>query len=162
VPVFYRASSGKHFAQKLGGLLDTLPGIERVSGRIGGDELSDVELSFAEHVVGLKDQLFLLKQSLDTSVTDDLQRAREQAAETYQRYGEFVNYRRMLDLEGVDGPSEVTLIGDEAEIVEQLRAYAASGATDFLASIFPVGEDEDASVTRSMALVKSLVGKVGV
>ena len=94
-------------------------------------------------------------------LTDDPQRTREQAAKTYQRYGELVNYRRMLDLEGVEGPSEVALIGNEAEVAEQLRAYAAAGATDFLASIFPVGEDEDSSLARSMALLKSLVGKVG-
>lgn len=94
------------------------------------------------------------------AVTDDPQRAREQAAKTYQRYGELVNYRRMLDIEGVEGPSEVALIGNEAAVAEQLRDYADAGATDFLASIFPVGEDEDASLARSMSLLKSLVGKV--
>ncbi len=95
------------------------------------------------------------------AVTDNPHEAREQAAKTYQRYGELVNYRRMLDLEGVEGPSEVALIGNEAEVEEQLQAYAAAGATDFLASIFPVGEDEDSSLARSMALLKSLVGKIG-
>ena len=94
------------------------------------------------------------------AVTDDPQRARAQAAKTYQRYGELVNYRRMLDLEGVEGPSEVALIGNEEEVADQVREYAAAGATDFLASIFPEGDDEDASLARSMALLKSLVGKV--
>ena len=42
----------------------------------------------------------------------------------------------MLDLEGGEGPSEVALIGNEAEVEQQLRAYADAGATDFLASIF--------------------------
>jgi 5,10-methylenetetrahydromethanopterin reductase len=98
------------------------------------------------------------------AVTDDPQRARAQAAKTYQRYGELANYRRMLDLEGVEGPSEVALIGNEAEVSEQLIAYADAdadaGATDFLASIFPEGDDEEGSLARSMALLKSLVGKV--
>jgi len=68
----------------------------------------------------------------------------------------------MLDLEGVEGPSEVALIGNEAEVSEQLIAYADAdaGATDFLASIFPEGDDEEGSLARSMALLKSLVGKV--
>ena len=66
----------------------------------------------------------------------------------------------MLDLEGVEGPSEVALIGNEEEVADQVREYAAAGATDFLASIFPEGDDEDASLARSMALLKSLVGKV--
>lgn len=94
------------------------------------------------------------------AVTDDPQAAREQAAKVYERYGQLANYRRMLDIEEVEGPSEVALIGNEAEIEAQLRAYAASGATDFLASIFPVGNDEESSVARSMNLLKSLVGKL--
>ena len=98
---------------------------------------------------------------MPVAVTDDPLGAREQAARTYQRYGELVNYRRMLDLEGVEGPSEVALIGNEEEVVGQLRAYADAGATDFLASVFPVGEDEDASLARSMKLLRSLVGKMG-
>ncbi len=66
----------------------------------------------------------------------------------------------MLDLEGVEGPSEVALIGNEEEVEQQLRAYAEAGATDFLASIFPVGVDEEASLARTMSLLKGLVGKI--
>ena len=94
------------------------------------------------------------------AVTGDPQAAREQAAKTYERYGQLTNYRRMLDLEGVEGPSEVALIGNEDEVAEQLKAYADAGATDFLASVFPVGKDEDASLARSNDLLKSLVGKL--
>ena len=94
------------------------------------------------------------------AVTDNPQAARDQAAKTYERYGQLTNYRRMLDIEGVEGPSEVALIGNEAEVTEQLKAYVAAGATDFLASVFPVGKDEDASLARSNDLLKSLVGKM--
>jgi len=66
----------------------------------------------------------------------------------------------MLDIEGVEGPSEVALIGNEDQVAEQLKAYADAGATDFLASVFPVGKDEGASLTRSNNLLKSLVGKL--
>ncbi len=95
------------------------------------------------------------------AVTDDPQGARDAAAGIYQRYGQLANYRRMLDLEGVEGPSEVALIGNEAEVEQQLRAYADAGATDFLASIFPVEGDGEASLTRTTNLLKSLVGKIG-
>lgn len=64
-------------------------------------------------------------------------------------------------MEGVEGPSEVALIGNEAEVEQQLRAYADAGATDFLASIFPVEGDGEASLTRTTNLLKSLVGKIG-
>jgi F420-dependent oxidoreductase-like protein len=94
------------------------------------------------------------------AVTDNAHEGREQAAKTYERYGQLVNYRRMLDIEGVEGPSEVALIGNEAEVTEQLKAYADAGATDFLASVFPVGNDEQASLARSNDLLKSLVGKL--
>ena len=94
------------------------------------------------------------------AVTDKAHEGREQAAKTYERYGQLVNYRRMLDIEGVEGPSEVALIGNEAEVTEQLKAYVDAGATDFLASVFPVGNDEQASLARSNDLLKSLVGKL--
>jgi len=60
----------------------------------------------------------------------------------------------------VEGPSEVALIGNEDQVAEQLKAYADAGATDFLASVFPVGNDEGASLARSNNLLKSLVGKL--
>ena len=94
------------------------------------------------------------------AVTDNAQEARDQAAKTFERYGQLTNYRRMLDIEGVEGPSEVALIGNEAEVADQLKAYADAGATDFLASVFPVGNDEDSSLARSNDLLKSLVGKL--
>lgn len=94
------------------------------------------------------------------AVTDDAHEGRDQAARTYERYGQLVNYRRMLDIEGVEGPSEAALIGNEDDVAEQLKAYAAAGATEFLASVFPVGKDEDASLTRTHDLLKSLVGKL--
>ena len=95
------------------------------------------------------------------AVTNDPQAARDQAAKLYQRYGQLTSYRRMLDLEGVEGPSEVAVIGSEAEVEQQLRGYADAGATEFLASIFPVGDDEVGSISRTTDLLKSLVGKIG-
>ena len=94
------------------------------------------------------------------AVTDNPQEGREQAAKTFERYGQLTNYRRMLDIEGVEGPSEVALIGNEDQVASQLKAYADAGATDFLASVFPVGSDEDVSLARSNELLKSLAGKI--
>ena len=94
------------------------------------------------------------------AVCDDPQDGRAQAARSYERYGQLPSYRRLLNMEGVEGPSEVALVGNEVEVERQLRAYAEAGATDFLASIFPVGEDEPASIDRTWALLKSLLGKL--
>ena len=84
---------------------------------------------------------------LPIAVTDDEAQGRETAARDYSRYGQFVNYRRLLDIEGVAGPADVAVVGNEAQVEAQLRTFADAGATDFLASIFPVGDDADTSIT---------------
>lgn len=98
--------------------------------------------------------------ALPIAVTDDPAAARRQAGQELTIYGQLPNYKRMLDREGVDGPGDVAIVGDEAEVEGQLRALAGAGATDFLAAIFPAGDNAEASMTRTRALLKSLVGKV--
>lgn len=96
---------------------------------------------------------------LPAAVTDDEPAARRQAAASYQRYGELVNYRRVLDLEGVESPAEVAVIGNEAALQRQLAAFAEAGATDFVANIFDIpGEPESAQ--RAYQALKSLTGKI--
>ncbi len=97
---------------------------------------------------------------LPVVVTDDPSGARETAARTYERYGQLTNYRRLLDVEGVEGPSEVAVIGNESQVEGQLRDFANAGATDFIASILPVGEDAEASAARTWDLLRSLAGKL--
>lgn len=93
------------------------------------------------------------------AVTDNPQSARDTAAQVFGRYGRLINYRRLLDIEGVEGPSEVAVIGNEAQVEEQLRAFASAGATEFIASILPVGEDSEGSITRTRNLLRSLVAE---
>ena len=97
---------------------------------------------------------------LPIAVTDDPASARERATQAFQIYGQLVNYRRVLDKEGAEGPADVAIIGDEAEVERQVRALASAGATDFLAAELPVGDDAEASLARTRALLKGLVGKV--
>ena len=96
---------------------------------------------------------------LPTAVTDDENAGRQKAAESYARYGELVNYRRVLDIEGVESPAEVAVIGNEASIQRQLEAFAEGGATDFVGNIFDVPGEPD-SGQRAYEALKSLVGKV--
>ena len=65
---------------------------------------------------------------------------------------------RIGELNGPD--SDIAIVGNESEVEEQLRTLAAAGATDLLAAIFPVGDGSDASVARTRALLKGLVGKI--
>lgn len=97
---------------------------------------------------------------LPIAITDDESAGRAQAANLFERYGQLVNYRRILDVEEVEGPSEVAVVGNEAQVERQLRAFADAGATDFIASVFPVGDDTEASASRTRELLKGLVGKI--
>ncbi len=93
---------------------------------------------------------------LPIAVTDDTDAARAYVTEKLGRYGELANYRRLLDIEGVDGPADVAIVGTEAQVSQQLADLASAGATDFIASTFPVGADSDASLKRTRKLLTSL------
>jgi F420-dependent oxidoreductase-like protein len=97
---------------------------------------------------------------LPIAVTEDVDGARARAGQFFQMYGTLPNYRRMLDKEGVAGPADVAIVGDESSVERQLRDLASAGATDYFAPAFPVGDDPQASLARTYALVKSLVGKI--
>ena len=97
---------------------------------------------------------------LPVCVSDDRQAAFEAASGYFHGYGNLPSYRRMLDIEGVESPAEVAIIGNEAEVESQLRNLSDAGATDFLASVFPAGDDPASSTSRTYDLLKSLVGRV--
>jgi F420-dependent oxidoreductase-like protein len=86
--------------------------------------------------------------SLPVCVTADPDGARARAAKQFQMYGFLPSYRAMLDREGADGPGDVAIVGDEAEVGLQLDALAAAGVTEFVASIF--GPREDRARTREL------------
>jgi len=94
------------------------------------------------------------------AVTDDVAGARERAGAEFGRYDQIASYRSMMDIEGVDGPAHMAIVGSEAEVESQIRAFADLGASDFLASVFSVGPNEQASVERTRALLRSLIGNI--
>ena len=91
---------------------------------------------------------------LPVCVTDDVDGARERAAQTYAIYGHLPSYRAMLDREGADGPADVAIIGDEESVAKRIRALGDAGVTDFAASEFGSGGDE---VRRTRELLQSLL-----
>jgi F420-dependent oxidoreductase-like protein len=98
--------------------------------------------------------------ALPVAVWDNPDEAREKAARSFAVYGTLPNYKRMLDIEGVGGPADVAVVGNEAEVERRIRELAASGATDFVAGEFPVGDDSKTSLKRTRELLKTLVGKI--
>ncbi len=98
--------------------------------------------------------------ALPIAVTDDPTDAKERAGRSFQIYGTLPNYQRMLNIEGAGGPADVAIVGNENAVEKQLHDLASAGATDFLAGSFPVGDDAQASLSRTRALLKGLIGKV--
>jgi 5,10-methylenetetrahydromethanopterin reductase len=84
---------------------------------------------------------------LPVCVTDDEAAARERVGRGFEIYGTLPSYRAMLDREGVAGPAEVAIVGDEASVGAALDRLAAAGATEFLANV--VGNTEDRARTRA-------------
>src|SRR5581483_1394550 len=83
---------------------------------------------------------------LPIAVCDDPRAARERAAQQFQIYGGLPSYRAMMDREGVGGPAELAIAGDEGQVADALARLEDIGVTDFLAAMFPVGDDPRASI----------------
>jgi alkanesulfonate monooxygenase SsuD/methylene tetrahydromethanopterin reductase-like flavin-dependent oxidoreductase (luciferase family) len=92
---------------------------------------------------------------LPVCVTNEVDAARQRAAQVFSIYGQLPSYRAMLDREGAEGPADVAIVGDEEAVRSQLDAIADAGATDFEASIF----GDDAERDRTFALLGELVNR---
>ena len=91
--------------------------------------------------------------SLPIAVTKEVAAAREAAARQFQIYGGLPSYRAMLDREGVEGPADVAIVGDESSVGGALAQLAEIGATDYLAVPFRVpGDDEALERTRALLI----------
>ena len=93
------------------------------------------------------------------AVTDHPNRARARADRLFQHYAVLPSYRAMLEREGVESPGDIAIVGDEAAVEDQLHQLAEVGATDLLATIFPV-DGSQTSFTRTRAFLQGMVGKV--
>ena len=93
------------------------------------------------------------------AVTDNPERARARADRLFQHYAALPSYRAMLEREGVDSPGGIAIVGNEASVEDQLRHLAEIGATDLLATIFPV-DGSQTTETRTRAFLQQMVGRV--
>ncbi len=87
--------------------------------------------------------------ALPICVTDDVDAARARATTLFAIYNQLPSYKAMMDREGVAGPSDLAIVGTEADVEDQLDGLADVGVTDFNASIFP-GSPEEAARTRAV------------
>ncbi len=81
--------------------------------------------------------------------------ARRKIAENLTIYGQLPSYRAMLDREGVAGPADIALAGDENALRGEIRRLEDMGVTDFNAAIMDV---EDGAYARTFEFLTSLKG----
>ncbi len=86
-------------------------------------------------------------------VTDDPGAARERAATEQAVYATLPAYRAMFEAEGVDGPADLLIAGDEDHVAAGLRAYSEAGATELRVSVL-AGDEVERDRTR--AVLRSL------
>jgi F420-dependent oxidoreductase-like protein len=89
-------------------------------------------------------------------LTEDRDGALETAARQLAMYGSLPSYRAVLDAEGIQGPAEMVLVGDEKTLEAGVRRYADAGATDFHAFPLPHGPDPRATLLRTRAFLGDL------
>jgi len=75
-------------------------------------------------------------------LTHDVDAVREQLANALAIYGQLPSYRAMLDHEGVAGPADLALVGDERVLREGIARYRDAGVTDFSAAIMATAQDD--------------------
>lgn len=72
------------------------------------------------------------------AVTTDADAVRATIDDDFAAAGSMPSYRAMFDREGVDGPGDVSIVGDEASVTAQLHRLAEIGVTEFVGT--PVGD----------------------
>jgi F420-dependent oxidoreductase-like protein len=76
--------------------------------------------------------------------------ARAMVSRQLALYSDIPSYRKMLDQEGVEGPGDVALVGDEAQLRQQLQSLADIGVTDLNAVLV---NDDPQTYERTLAFL---------
>lgn len=83
-----------------------------------------------------------------TCVTDDEAGVRARIGEQFAVAGRVREYRAMFDREGVSGPGDVVVVGDESTVAGHLDRIRDAGVTDFLA--VPYGSPRERARTLAV------------
>ncbi len=84
-------------------------------------------------------------------VTDDAAHARERAAVVFEVYGQLPSYRAMLDREGLAGPADLAIVGDESACAARIEELSEAGVTQLAASRFADNAEDRSRTTAFLA-----------
>lgn len=87
-------------------------------------------------------------------LTNNEAEGREIIATQLSHYGNLPSYRAMLDREGVAGPADLALVGDETRLRREIATMKSAGTTDFMGVLIETG---DGSAQRSLDFLQSLL-----
>lgn len=85
-------------------------------------------------------------------LTNDPDSARIKIAQALTIYGQLPSYRKMLDREGVSGPADLAIVGDETALRDGIARLRDAGATEFNAAI---AEVDDGAFDRTFEFLAS-------
>ena len=83
----------------------------------------------------------------------NIDQARETIGKNLVMYGQLPSYRAMLDREGVSGPQDIAIIGDENTLRGEIKRFEDAGVTDFNAAIMDV---EEGAYDRTLEFLSSM------
>ena len=92
---------------------------------------------------------------IPVAVDGDRDRAEAAVNRTFAIYGSLVNYQRLFAREGVDGPADVVITGDERTVRSRIQDLFDAGATDVWAVPFDTGIGTGATRDLLVELVTS-------
>jgi len=88
-------------------------------------------------------------------LTTNVDQARAAIAQNLTIYGQLPSYRAMLDREGVAGPADIAIVGDENTLRGEIKRFEDMGVTDFNAAIM---NTEDGAYDRTLDFLASVKG----
>jgi F420-dependent oxidoreductase-like protein len=92
--------------------------------------------------------------SIPVWVTDDPAPARAFLGSILADYASLPSYRAMMDIEGVEGLGDLSIVGDEAFVRDALGEIEQSGTTDFTA--VPMGGNPDEEARTAAVLREAM------
>lgn len=110
--------------------------------------------TMANHIVpGLANDNATIVGGVPVVLTTNIDAAREKIAKDLVIYGQLPSYRAMLDREGVQGPEDIAIVGDENYLRGEIKRFEDAGVTDFNAAIMDV---EDGAHDRTLEFLSSI------
>lgn len=93
---------------------------------------------------------------LPVVLTNTPDKVREQIAEQLVVYGQLPSYKAMLEKEGARTPADIALVGNEAELREQLQRLRDAGVTDLNSAVMAF---EDGQFERTVDFLATELNK---